>query len=96
MRKRSSDIYEQKLSVYFTYKQVLVDSLNEKDNQANLRWVSPKIAQIAFMKVKSEYVFIPRIHSAYDVHTVVHHYFVLTISRHYQTLCCLIKNVKTI
>ena len=37
MRKRFSDIYEQKLSVYFiTYKQVLVDSLNEEDNLASL------------------------------------------------------------
>ena len=38
-----------------TYKQVFVDSLNETDNQANLRWVSPKIPQIAFMKVKSKH-----------------------------------------
>ena len=52
---RDPSISKNKNYQRITYKQVLVDSLNEKDNQANLRWVSSNIAQIAFMKVKSKH-----------------------------------------
>ena len=52
---RDPSISKNKNYQRITYKQVLVDSLNEKDNQANLRWVSSNRAQIAFMKVKTKH-----------------------------------------